>query len=161
MKGSLTTPNRPQSNGVCECMNQMIENIIKCTVREEWTTWDESLDLVMMAYRATPQTLTGFTPNMLVTGNELNMPVNLIHGSPKCRRKLHNYKCYCNYVEDLQNFIVDTYFTTRTCLGNAANRQCIMTGTQPLIILRKEIGSFIGINQTLCKPCLVVGQVPL
>ncbi len=35
MKGTFTTPYRPQSNGLCECMNQTIENIIKCTVRED------------------------------------------------------------------------------------------------------------------------------
>ncbi len=64
MKGTFTMPYRPQSNGLCERMNQMIENIIKYTVREKQNTWDKSLDLVMMAYRATPQTSTGFTPNM-------------------------------------------------------------------------------------------------
>ncbi len=48
MKGTFTIPYRPRSNGLCECMNQMIENIIKCTVREERTTWDKSLDLVLV-----------------------------------------------------------------------------------------------------------------
>ncbi len=37
MKGTFTAPYRPQSNGLCECMNQTIENIIKCTVRDEWS----------------------------------------------------------------------------------------------------------------------------
>ncbi len=37
MKGTFTMTYRPQSNGLCECMNQTIENIIKCTVREEQT----------------------------------------------------------------------------------------------------------------------------
>ncbi len=69
MKGTLAMPYKPQSNGLCECMNQMIENIIKCTVRE---------DLVMIGYCSTPQKSTGFTPNMLVTGKETNMPVDLI-----------------------------------------------------------------------------------
>ncbi len=62
-------------------VNQTIENIIKCTVRDERNTWDKSLDLVMMAYRATPQTSTGFSPNMFVTGKEINMPVDLIYGT--------------------------------------------------------------------------------
>ncbi len=77
----------------------------------------------MMAYRSTPQTLTGFTPNMLVTGKEMNMPVDLIYGSPNSRRRLQNYDCYCNYVEDLRNSMIDAYFRTRTCLGEAAKRQ--------------------------------------
>ncbi len=116
MKGTFTMPYRPQSNGLCERMNQTIENIIKCTMREDRATWDKLLDLVMMAYHATPQTSTGFTPNMLVTGKEMNMPIDLIYGSPNNRRKLHNYDCYCSYIEDLRNF------RTRTCLGDAANR---------------------------------------
>ncbi len=123
MKGTFTMTYMPQSNGLCERMNQTIENIIKCTMREDRTTWDKSLDFVMMAYHATPQTSTGVTPNMLVTGKETDMPVDLIYGSLNSRRKLHNYDCYCNYVEDLRNLMVDAYFKTRTCLGNRANRQ--------------------------------------
>ncbi len=77
----------------------------------------------MMAYCATPHTSTGLTPNMLVTGKETNMPVDLIYGSRNSRRKLHNYDCYCSYVNDLQIAMVDAYFRTRTCLGDAANKQ--------------------------------------
>ncbi len=123
MKGTFMMPYRPQSHGLCECMNQMIENIIKCTVIEEMSTWDKSLDLVMMAYRATPQTSTRFTPNMLVTTKKMNMPVDLIYGSPNSRRQLHNYDCYCSYVEEIRNSMVDVYFRTRKCLGDATTRQ--------------------------------------
>ncbi len=95
---------------VSKCMNEMIENIIKCTVREERSTWDKSLYLVMMAYHAIPQTTTGFTPNMLVTVKETNMPVHLIYGSLNSRRNKFNHDCYCTYVEELQNSMVDAYF---------------------------------------------------
>ncbi len=123
MKGTFTTLYRPQSNGLCERMNQTIENIIKCTVREERFTWDKSLDLVMMAYRATPHTSTGFTPNMLETGKETNMPVDLIYGSLNSRRNQYNNDFYCSYVEKLRNLMVDAYFRTKKCLGDAATRQ--------------------------------------
>ncbi len=33
VKGSFTAQYRPQSIDLCEDMNQMIENIIKCTLR--------------------------------------------------------------------------------------------------------------------------------
>ncbi len=122
MKRTFTTPYRPQSNSLCERMNQTVENIIKCTIRVDRATWDKSLDRVMMAYRATPQTSTGFTPNMLVTGRGTNMPVDLIYGSPNSRRRLNNYDCFCGYVEDLRKSMIDAYFRTRTCLGDAANR---------------------------------------
>ncbi len=34
VKGTFTVLYRPQLNGLCECMNQMTENIIKYTLRE-------------------------------------------------------------------------------------------------------------------------------
>ncbi len=102
-------PYRSQSSGLCECMNQTIENIVKCTAREERSTWDKSLDLLMMAYHSTLQTSTAFTPNMLVTWKEANMLVDLIDGSPTSRRQLHKYDCYYSYVEELQNLMAEAY----------------------------------------------------
>ncbi len=77
----------------------------------------------MMAYHATPQTLTGFTPNMLVTEKETNMPVDLNYGSPNSKKTQHNHDCYCTYVQDLRNLMVNAYFRTRKCLGDACNIQ--------------------------------------
>ncbi len=53
----------------------------------------------------------------------MNVLVDLIYGSPNSRRHLNNYKCFCSYVEDLGNLMVDAYFRTWKCLGNAAARQ--------------------------------------
>ncbi len=53
IKGTFMMPYKPQSNDLCERLNQTIENIIKCTVRENRKIWDTTLPLVMMAYRAT------------------------------------------------------------------------------------------------------------
>ncbi len=90
----------------------------------------------MMAYQATPQASTGFSPNVLVTGKETNMPVDLIYGTPRSRIHLM-FGRYCYQTKDV-----------------------LMTGTLHLVILRKETGSFIDINQLLCKLCQVVGPVP-
>ncbi len=91
----------------------------------------------------------------------MNMPVDLIYGSPNSRVKLHNYDCYCSYVEDLRNSMVDAYFRTRTCLGDAANTQKMYYDRDTTLRhFKKETVSFIGINEPLCKPCLVVGPVP-
>ncbi len=83
-----------------------------------YLTWNKSLDLVMMAYRATHQKSTGFTPNMLVTGKEKNMPMDLIYS----RIHLNNYECFCSHMEELRNLLVNAYFRTSKCLGNAAVR---------------------------------------
>ncbi len=101
MKGTFTMPYRTQSNGFCEYINQTIENIIKFSMREERAICDKSLDLVMMAYHAMPQTSTWITLNMLLTVKEINMPVDLIYYSLNRRRNQHKLDCYCTYVEDL------------------------------------------------------------
>ncbi len=120
MKGTFATPYRPQSNDLCERMNKTIENIIKCTVRDERNTWDKSLDLVMMAYHATLQISTVFTPNMLVTEKEMNMPMDLNYGTMKSRIHINNYECFCSYVEELRNSLASAYFSTRKMFGQCS-----------------------------------------
>ncbi len=51
------------------------------------------------------------------------MPVDLIYCSTNNIGQLHNYDCYCSYVEELRNLMVNAYFRTRKCLGDAATRQ--------------------------------------
>ncbi len=125
VKGTFMAPYRPESNGLCECMNQMIENIIKCTVRENQKMSDLSLPFVMMVYRATSQSSTGFTQYMLVTSRENNMTCDLIFGTLTSRGNLRNYSCYCVYLEDLRNNLVNAFFKARQCLGDAGRRQKI------------------------------------
>ncbi len=73
------------------------------------------------------------------------MPVDLIYGSLNSRRRLNNYDCFCGYVEDLRNSMIDAYFRTRTCPGDAAKRQKMYYGrdTTPRH-LRKETGLLLA-----------------
>ncbi len=113
MKGTFTMSYRPQSNGLYERMNQTIKNIIKCTVREKQNTWDMSLDIVMMAFRATPQTSIEFTPNILVTSKEKNMP------------------CDWSMPISMQGNVWEKLLS---------DKNFIMSGILPYVILRKETG---------------------
>ena len=40
--------------------------------------WDDYLPYIAMAYRATPQASTGFSPNFLMFGRELAMPIDVM-----------------------------------------------------------------------------------
>ena len=40
--------------------------------------WDQCLPFIAMAYRATPQASTGFSPNFLMFGRELAMPIDIM-----------------------------------------------------------------------------------
>ena len=59
-------------------LNSMLGKIVKESQRD----WDEKLPQVMAAYRASPHSSTGFTPNQLFLGRETRMPLDLIMGVP-------------------------------------------------------------------------------
>ena len=77
-----TTPYRPQSDGLVERFNRTLQQMLKTLVNEARDDWDHLLPYVTMAYRATPQDSTGCSPNMLMLGRELNLPLDVIVGCP-------------------------------------------------------------------------------
>ena len=44
--------------------------------------WDEHIDLIMLAYRSSIHSSSGFTPSMLHIGRDIRLPVDLIFGTP-------------------------------------------------------------------------------
>jgi hypothetical protein len=78
-----TTALHPSSDGMVERFNRTLENMISMYVNTNQTDWDKYLSLLTMAYRSTPQESTNLTPNMLMLGKEINLPIDLIVGSPE------------------------------------------------------------------------------
>jgi hypothetical protein len=75
-----TTPYRPAANGQVERANRTILHSIRCYLGKKKRCWDEYLPFVAMAMRATVNRNTGFTPNMMVLGRELTLPVDIVMG---------------------------------------------------------------------------------
>ncbi len=50
VKGTFTTPYRPQANGLCERTNQTIEGILRTLIRDNTKQWDNDLAFALMAY---------------------------------------------------------------------------------------------------------------
>lgn len=76
-----TTAYRPSANGQVERMNRIVLHIIRCLLGRNKRDWDEYLPYVGMAIRATVNRSTGFTPNMMVFGREVTMPIDIIMGT--------------------------------------------------------------------------------
>ena len=55
--------------------------MIKTFVNKNVTNWDEYIDLLLAAYRSTPHPATGFSPNYMMLGREVNIPLNLMFRS--------------------------------------------------------------------------------
>ena len=77
VKKTRTTSFHPQSDGQSE---RNIKTLVKmlAIAAEEKDDWDEHLPYIAMAYRATPQESTGFSPNYLMFGRELAMPLDIM-----------------------------------------------------------------------------------
>ena len=75
-----TTPYRPSSNGQVERVNRMLLQSIQCYLDGKQQRWDEYLPLIAMSIQATENRFTGFTPNMMMLGREVNTPLEIITG---------------------------------------------------------------------------------
>ena len=80
--------------------------------------WDENLPFLSMAYRATPQASTGLTPNFLMFGRELSMPVDLMIGQPPDAAQTQ-----LDYVKEMQSRLSQAYRLARLNLRRSAERQ--------------------------------------
>ena len=75
----------PKSDGLVERHNRTIAQMINVSLQESpdgpqdkiYEDWDLKLPLIMMAYRSTEHESTGETPNMLMTGRQMILPVDI------------------------------------------------------------------------------------
>lgn len=75
-----TTPYHPSSNGQVERFNSLILQTVRCFIKKQQNKWDEYLQLLAGAIRATPSRQTGFSPNFLMFGREVTQPIDLTFG---------------------------------------------------------------------------------
>ncbi|KAK6177716.1 hypothetical protein SNE40_015762 [Patella caerulea] len=99
-----TTPFRPQSDGMIERANQTIKNMLSAFVNENQNDWDKYLPMIMMAYRSSIHESTGVTPNKMMYGREITLPVDLVFGTPEMMNT-DNYSLDFNYAYELEQKI--------------------------------------------------------
>ena len=72
---------RPQSDWQSQRnIRTLLKMIAMITNKQE--VWDEHLPFISIAYRSTQNESTGFTPNFMMYGHELSMPVNVMLSLP-------------------------------------------------------------------------------
>ena len=112
-----TTPFRPQSDGQSERNIKTLSRMIAMTTQNQ-VNWDEQLPFLSMAYRATPQSSTGLSPNFLMFGREISMPVDVMIGPPED----HALSTF-DYIKSLQAKLTQAYDLARDNLKSSAARQ--------------------------------------
>jgi transposase InsO family protein/predicted aspartyl protease len=113
-----TTPFRPQSDGQSERNIKTLTRMIAMTTDEQ-ENWDEYLPFLTMAYRATPQESTGLSPNFMMFGRELQMPVDVMIPLPENEAPMTPV----DYAIRLKAKLTYAYEMARNTLKKNAERQ--------------------------------------
>ena len=109
---------RPETNSVAERFHATLNVMMGCMVSDHQKEWDLLLPHVMAAYRASVHQSTGFSPNYLMFGREVQAPVDLVFDIP-AEEPLASYD---DYVTSLENRKRQAYGLVRKNLGVTAER---------------------------------------
>ena len=114
----MSTSFHPQGNSRVERMVKVVGNLIGayCQVYKEW---DKNLPLLTLAYRTTVHEVTGFSPNYVMMGREVSLPLDIMIGvlSPEQRRTAPVY------VEQLQERLRACFEEVRLHLKKFGEKQ--------------------------------------
>jgi hypothetical protein len=115
-----TTPYNPKSDGMVERYNRTIVNAVALMIQphQHQTDWDQYLSYVGMAYRSSVQASTGETPNMMMTGREISLPVDLAVGAVPEEKEYDT-----DYAEELRERIRGIHERARHALKANMRRQ--------------------------------------
>merc|ERR1711893_445229 len=78
IKKTQTTPYHLRGDGMVERMNRTLKDMLAHCVSERQTDWNQHLPLLAMAYRSAPHSTTAESPNLLMLGREVTLPVDLV-----------------------------------------------------------------------------------
>ena len=114
-----STPYHPASNGLVERFNRTLAKMIRSFIGENQLDWDAHIPLLTAAYRSTIHPATGFTPNYLMLGREVNLPVDVLYPMPSIGESQNVHQ----YATKLKEKMQDCYKLARKNLQQAAIRQ--------------------------------------
>ena len=115
-----TNPYRPQSDGQVERFNRTLIQCLKPLVNDQMDDWDEQCDFVCHAYNSTVHASTNCSPNLLVFGEDLIMPADLVFGVVGINPEA---PCTVLFVESLRDQFKFAYERVRCELQKSANWQ--------------------------------------
>ena len=151
IKKTRTTAYHPAGDGLVERFNQTLEALLSHYVASHQRDWDTQLPAMLMAYRATPQSSTGYTPAYLLFGRELCLPQDVAYGLPSADAARDEP----SYVQTLRQKLAHAHSCVRKKLASVHKHQARLhdAGAVPV---RFAPGDLVW----LLVPAVPVGTAP-
>ena len=121
IKKTRITPYLPQSDGVVEHFNCTLADMLSKVVDNDHRNWDESLPLIMLAYRSAIHESTGESPVCMLFGRNIQLPIDLMLGKPPV--EVSDPVSGVAYVDDLKDKLCEINDVARETLLQASDRQ--------------------------------------
>jgi hypothetical protein len=106
-----TSTNHPQANGGVERFNRTLAQMLTMYCQNKQRSWDEYLPQVMMAYRSAMHSTTHYSPNKMLFGREIMLPLEVMVGHPEQENKQN--KSYCEYIQHLGEIMEEVHELAR------------------------------------------------
>lgn len=113
-----TTSMRPQANGTVERFNRTLASMLTMYCNDSQDNWDSYLPQVLMAYRSSSHASTKFSPNKMVFGRDIVLPLQAMIGRPP-PETIDNVDGD-TYVQTLRDKLVEAHTLGRIHLRKAA-----------------------------------------
>ena len=115
-----TTAYKPSTNGAIERFHRTLNSIVAKAIEVDQRHWCENVPIALAAYRASRHEATGYSPNMLMLGREVTMPIDLVLGLPLANQERND--SYDIYVSKMQDKFRCMYEEVRLQLAKVAER---------------------------------------
>jgi len=116
-----TTSYKPSTNDALERMRRTLNTMLGKVVEEKQKNWDAHVAYVMAGYNATVHSATGYSPNRLVYGRELQFPNELLYVDV-IERDIDPRR-YSEFVEEQRKMFRILYALVRNSLGLTDERR--------------------------------------
>ena len=113
-----STAFHPQGNSRAEKMVQVVGNLLSAFCVNQ-RHWDENLPLLTLAYRSTVHEVTGYTPNYVMLGREVTLPIDIMMGTIGDEQRL----TVSDYIDQLKDRLSSCFDEVRVQLAKYGERQ--------------------------------------
>ena len=144
-----TTPLNPKSDGMVERFNRTLETMVRSYMvsnNAKQTDWDTFLPYVMMSYRATVHDSTKFTPNRLMFGREVKLPIERSLGDPNKTVPIQTERGYCDYAHEMVHNMESAFDTVRDNLKQSAVHQKTQYDKRGVTDRKIKVGTVVWLH---------------